>query len=165
MRVGKECYAKINKSYGVTSMKKSHVKIDSEKMVAKFNFKAKSNKQVQYTLDNSEMVKELMLLMDLEGELNSVKVRIGNNNKIMGRQQDNYEIVNKEYEDINKKTKMFKKTDETSKLNIDLVNNYTAQKSYLLKLYPFIILILGLASIYLTYSTIMKFKINIYDKY
>lgn len=104
-------------------------------------------------------------LMDLEGELNSVKVRIGNNNKIMGRQQDNYEIVNKEYEDINKKTKMFKKTDETSKLNIDLVNNYTAQKSYLLKLYPFIILILGLASIYLTYSTIMKFKINIYDKY
>ncbi len=68
MRVGKECYAKTNKSYGITSMKKSHVKIDNEKMIAKFNFKAKSNKQVQYTLDNPDIVKELILLMDLQGE-------------------------------------------------------------------------------------------------
>jgi len=68
MRVGKECYAKTNKSYGVTSMKKSHVKIDTEKMIAKFNFKAKSNKQVQYTLENKDVVKQLITLMDLEGE-------------------------------------------------------------------------------------------------
>ena len=71
MRVGKECYAKTNKSYGITSMKKSHVKIindNKDKLVAKFNFKAKSNKQVQYTLDNPEIVKELALLMDLDGE-------------------------------------------------------------------------------------------------
>lgn len=68
MRVGKECYAQTNKSYGVTSLKKSHVKIDETKMVAKFNFKAKSNKHVQYTLDNAGIVKELIILMDLEGE-------------------------------------------------------------------------------------------------
>ena len=36
MRVGKECYAKTNKSYGVTSLKKSHVKINEDKMIAKF---------------------------------------------------------------------------------------------------------------------------------
>ena len=66
MRVGKECYAKTNKSYGISSLKKSHVNIDENKLVAKFNFKAKSNKQVQYTLNNPELVKELILLMKLE---------------------------------------------------------------------------------------------------
>lgn len=68
MRVGKECYAKTNKSYGVSSLKKSHVKIDEEKLIAKFNFKAKSNKQVQYTLENADIVKQLIPLMSLEGE-------------------------------------------------------------------------------------------------
>ena len=68
MRVGKECYAKANKSYGITSMKKSHVKINETKIVAKFNFKAKSNKQVQYTLDDKVLVNELILLMNLDGE-------------------------------------------------------------------------------------------------
>ena len=68
LRVGKEIYAKTNKSYGITSLKKSHVKINPTKLIAKFNFKAKSNKQVQYTLDDPELVKELQLLMDLDGE-------------------------------------------------------------------------------------------------
>jgi DNA topoisomerase-1 len=68
MRVGKECYAKANKSYGVSSLKKSHVKLDDVKLIAKFNFKAKSNKQVQYTLGNKDIVKELIELMKLDGE-------------------------------------------------------------------------------------------------
>ena len=68
IRVGKECYAKSNKSFGISSMKKSHVKIDENKLIAKFNFKAKSNKQVQYTLTNKDIVKELILLLKLDGE-------------------------------------------------------------------------------------------------
>lgn len=68
MRVGKECYAKTNKSYGVSSLKKSHVKIDDDKKRAKFNFKAKSNKQVQYTLTDGTIVPMIAALMDLEGE-------------------------------------------------------------------------------------------------
>lgn len=68
MRVGKEIYAQKNKSYGVSSLKKSHIKIDEDTLVAKFNFKAKSNKQVQYTLDNQDIVKELIELMKLDGE-------------------------------------------------------------------------------------------------
>lgn len=66
MRVGKEIYAKTNKSYGITSMKKSHVKIEEKKV--KFNFKAKSNKQVQYTLDDVELIGEIKQLFDLDGE-------------------------------------------------------------------------------------------------
>lgn len=66
MRVGKEIYAKTNKSYGITSMKKSHVTIKEKKV--QFNFKAKSNKQVQYTLDDPELMSEIKLLMDLDGE-------------------------------------------------------------------------------------------------
>ena len=68
IRVGKECYAKTNKSYGISSMKKSHIKIDENKLIFKFNFKAKSNKQVQYTLSNKEIVQELIYLMKLDGE-------------------------------------------------------------------------------------------------
>jgi len=68
IRVGKEIYAQKNKSFGATSLKKSHIKIDENKLIAKLNFKAKSNKQVQYTIDDHEIVKELINLMKLEGE-------------------------------------------------------------------------------------------------
>lgn len=68
MRVGKEVYARTNKSYGISSLKKSHIKINENKMVVKFNFKAKSNKQVQYTLNDKIIVKELIELLKLEGE-------------------------------------------------------------------------------------------------
>lgn len=104
-------------------------------------------------------------LIDLNNELNSVNVRITNNNKIVSRQQDNYDKINNDYADINQKTIKAKESDETAKLNIDLVNNYTLQNSYLLYIYPILILILGLVLIYLSYLTIMKFKVNIYDKY
>ena len=68
IRVGKEIYAQKNKSYGITSMKKSHLKIDNEKKIAKFNFKAKSNKQVQYSITDKDIIDELILLNELEGE-------------------------------------------------------------------------------------------------
>ena len=68
IRVGKEVYARTNKSYGITSLKKSHIKIDEKNNTAKFNFKAKSNKHVQYSLNNEVIVKELILLMKLDGE-------------------------------------------------------------------------------------------------
>lgn len=71
LRVGKEVYAQKNKSYGATSLKKNHIKFeqkDDGKLVAKFNFKAKSNKIVQYTLDNTILVNELIELIKLDGE-------------------------------------------------------------------------------------------------
>lgn len=67
MRVGKEHYAKTNKSYGISSLKKTHLKINKDKMIAKLNFKAKSNKQVQYTLDDPIILKKLQELFLLDG--------------------------------------------------------------------------------------------------
>lgn len=66
LRVGKEQYAKKNKSYGVSSLKKSHIKFDGD--IVKFNFKGKSNKRLSYTLRNYEIKTHLVLLMKLEGE-------------------------------------------------------------------------------------------------
>jgi hypothetical protein len=118
------------------------------------------------TLNDDDVVIEYnKYLSDLYSELSSVKIRVVNNNKIIGRQQDSYESINTDYADIIQKQRKVKDADETSKLNIDLVNNYTAQTSYLLYIYPLLILILSIALLYLTYLTIMKFKANIYDKY
>lgn len=67
MRVGKECYAQHNKSYGISSLKKSHLNIiDNE--TAKFSFKAKSNKHASYTIKDSKWIEELKQLLELPGE-------------------------------------------------------------------------------------------------
>jgi DNA topoisomerase-1 len=66
MRVGKDCYAKMNKSFGVTSLKKSHVKIVGDSIT--FNFKAKSNKRVSYILKDKFILNQIIALMELEGE-------------------------------------------------------------------------------------------------
>ena len=115
--------------------------------------------------DDDVVIEYNKYLSDLYSELSSVKIRIVNNNKIIGRQQDSYDSVNTDYADIIQKQRKVKEADETSKLNIDLVNNYTAQTSYLLYIYPLLILILSIALLYLIYLTIMKYKVNIYDKY
>lgn len=67
MRVGKECYAQQNKSYGISSLKKTHLNIIDDN-TAKFSFKAKSNKQASYTIKNPEWIKELTQLLELPGE-------------------------------------------------------------------------------------------------
>jgi len=68
IRVGKEIYAQTNKSYGMTSLKKSHVSVVEDGAVVKLNFKAKSNKQVSYTIKDPYMVDEIKKLIGLEGE-------------------------------------------------------------------------------------------------
>jgi len=76
-RVGKEIYARENKSYGISSMLKSHVKIDGDTI--KFKFKAKSNKIVSYTYKNKLIADELTELMKLPGDkLFQYKNTLGN---------------------------------------------------------------------------------------
>ena len=85
LRVGKEVYARNNKSYGISSLKKSHIKIG--KSIIKFKFKSKSNKIVSYTImcspengndkhgndkngndkNGNDIRDHLLLLMKLEG--------------------------------------------------------------------------------------------------
>ena len=66
MRVGKEVYARENKSYGVSSLRKRHVKFD--KGYIKFNFKGKSKKRLSYTYCKPEIFKHLNLLLRLSGD-------------------------------------------------------------------------------------------------
>lgn len=46
IRVGKECYVKMNKSYGLSSLRKKHMTLKDGKII--FKFKGKSNKQLVY---------------------------------------------------------------------------------------------------------------------
>jgi DNA topoisomerase-1 len=78
MRVGKEQYARENKSYGISSLKKSHLKIIND--IIRFNFKGKSRKQLSYTLRNKNIQNHLELLLKLEGE--KLFQYIDDNNKI-----------------------------------------------------------------------------------
>ena len=66
IRVGKEIYAKTNKSYGICSLKKTHVKIINNTI--KLNFKAKSNKRVNYTIKDINIVNDIKYLLKLDGK-------------------------------------------------------------------------------------------------
>ncbi len=66
MRVGKEQYARENKSYGISSLKKSHMKINGD--VINFNFMGKSKQRLNYVLINHDLKTHLQILEKLEGE-------------------------------------------------------------------------------------------------
>ena len=66
MRVGKEQYARENKSYGISSLKKTHMNINGD--IIKFNFKGKSKQRLNYILINHDIKNHLQILEKLEGE-------------------------------------------------------------------------------------------------
>lgn len=66
LRVGKEQYAKTNKSYGISSLKKVHVKLSGDEI--KFNFKGKSNQRLSYTLHDAKIRQHLDMLLKLNGD-------------------------------------------------------------------------------------------------
>ena len=66
MRVGKEQYAKENKSYGIASLKKTHMKIKGD--IINFNFKGKSKQRLNYVLINTDIKSHLKILEKLEGD-------------------------------------------------------------------------------------------------
>lgn len=66
MRVGKEQYARENKSYGISSLKKNHMKIVGD--VINFRFKGKSKQRLSYTIRSPELKHHLSLLLKLEGD-------------------------------------------------------------------------------------------------
>ena len=66
LRVGKEIYARKNKSYGISSLRKKHVKIDNG--VIHLKFKGKSNQRLHYTIKNEYYIKSIKMLMKLAGD-------------------------------------------------------------------------------------------------
>jgi len=65
-RVGKEIFARENKSYGISSMRKKHVKIINH--VVHLKFKGKSNQRLDYVIKNQFYVNQIMMLLKLEGD-------------------------------------------------------------------------------------------------
>jgi DNA topoisomerase-1 len=72
LRVGKEVYARTNKSYGISSLRKKHVKISSTTHAKTrsiyFRFKGKSNKRLQYTINDPDIIQQIKLLLKLDGD-------------------------------------------------------------------------------------------------
>lgn len=106
-----------------------------------------------------------LLVNELENDTKETDNRIRENNLIMMRQQQEYQNVNTKLGNISSKMDKIEINDTTSKLNIDIVNKQSSSNSSLIIIYKVLIFILGLIVIYLAYSTIIKFKKNIYDKY
>ena len=98
-------------------------------------------------------------------EVDNVTSRIQQNNVIMGRQKDNYDTLNKDVNYFDTKTNNYKKLDDSLKLNLNIINGYKTQNSLLLKLYPFIVILLLLFLIYFIYITYQKFVENVYIQY
>lgn len=66
MRVGKEVYAKTNKSYGISSLRKKHVKISPG--VIHLKFKGKSSQRLHYTIRDPFYIQSIKMLMKLNGD-------------------------------------------------------------------------------------------------
>lgn len=65
-RVGKEVYARENGSYGISSLRKKHVKIDNG--VVHFRFKGKSNQKLDFTIRNPFYLNQIAMLLKLDGD-------------------------------------------------------------------------------------------------
>ncbi|HEX2914197.1 MAG TPA: DNA topoisomerase IB [Chloroflexia bacterium] len=65
IRVGNEEYAKENKSFGLTTMRDRHVKIEGSKI--EFKFKGKSNKHHNITLSDRRLAKIVKSCRDIPG--------------------------------------------------------------------------------------------------
>jgi len=68
--------------------------------------------------------------------------------------------MNNELSSSHHKMNKIKEFEDVSDLNINLLSSYTNQTSLLNKIYPFVILILAIAIVYLIYKVIDQYRIN-----
>jgi len=66
IRVGKEQYARENKSYGISSLKKKHVKINGD--LVSLRFKGKSRQILNYSFRNNNIKNHILMLLKLDGD-------------------------------------------------------------------------------------------------
>ncbi|AOR76939.1 DNA topoisomerase IB [Novosphingobium resinovorum] len=66
IRVGNECYAKANKSFGATTLRNRHAKIERGALMLRF--KGKSGKLQQITCDDPGLVRCVRKMQDLPGQ-------------------------------------------------------------------------------------------------
>ena len=117
-------------------------------------------------LDITESITDYnTFILDIKREIINVVSRMQQNTIIMTRQQNNNDNIDEDVSYIETKQKKYDNLDTTLKLNLDIVNGYKSQTNTIVKIYPFIIILLILLLIYLSYLTVLKFIANIYDKY
>jgi hypothetical protein len=144
--------------FNISNMKNYYIQIIQEE-ISKIDLKLND-------LDITTTISDYNnFILDIQNEITKVKSRIEQNNIIMGRQKDNYEKINEDVSYIEMKKDKNETIDTKLKLNLDIVDGYKTQTSLLVKIYPFVIVLLLLFLIYLIYLTAIKFKDNIYDKY
>ncbi|GAC1307914.1 MAG: DNA topoisomerase IB [Vulcanimicrobiaceae bacterium] len=68
VRVGNESYARDNKSYGLTTLRARHVKVEGERRV-RLRFRGKSGVEHSLTIDDRRLVRAVKRCRDLPGEL------------------------------------------------------------------------------------------------
>jgi hypothetical protein len=123
------------------------------------------NKKLR-SLTTTTVIAEInKFIQDMNTQLLEVKGRHEQNNAIMGRQQGIFDKINKEFAGVVEKDRNIKDLDEKAKINMDIVKNTNNQLNWMTMIYKILILVLVVFLAYLLYSTVVKFKTNIYEKY
>jgi hypothetical protein len=104
-------------------------------------------------------------IASLKLDIDNTNNRIRQNNIIMNRQKDTYTKINKNYANQINKEKKIEDIDTVANANIEMINKFSSQNSYLNKLYPVSIFILAIVLIYISYITFIKFRDNIWMNY
>jgi hypothetical protein len=104
-------------------------------------------------------------ISDLNQEIKATIEQITQNKAIISRQKDEYTVINSDYANQNNTIMKLDSKDELSTLNMNLLSNYQSQKNLLNKLYPFVLFLMIIATIYLGYITFNKFVENIWSQY
>jgi hypothetical protein len=102
---------------------------------------------------------------NMNDELANITLRIQDNNIIMGRQKDNYDTLNKDVSYYDTRTNNNKKLDNSLKLNLNIIDGYKQQNTYIIYIYPLVFILFIFLLIYLIYITYQKFMTNVYTQY
>ena len=116
-----------------------------------------------YEKDNIRWVHKA--INHIKSDIDDTNNRIRQNNIIMNRQKDTYTKINKNYANQINKEKKIEEIDTVANANIEMINKFSSQNSYLNKLYPAGIFILAIVLIYISYITFIKFRDNIWMNY
>ena len=144
--------------YNIANTKNSALKLIDEEI-------SKINTQLADLPLGDPMDDYVSFMNDMSNEVANITLRIQENNMIMGRQKDNYDTLNKDVSYFNTKTNNYKKLDESLKLNLNIVDVYKKQTSYLVYIYPLVFVLCILLLIYIIYITYHKFMENVYNHY
>lgn len=87
IRVGNEQYAKENKSYGLTTMRRKHVQVEGTKL--RFNFRGKSGVEHQIELADRRLARIVKRVQELPGQ------------ELFGYEHDDGEVDNISSQDVN----------------------------------------------------------------